>query len=141
MHTDNAAVETTLQLDAPDSLIFNGTRFLKRSPATPVTLEAKHPLHGIANDLLSKLNARAPQPEDANHVMRMLNSSDPHETWQLVQLSDKPVMSATQVVKGFDASRAKGYRLLFTRDYRESANMVQQAVLPPNEIPFRLRTE
>ncbi len=139
--TGNAEVEATLQLDAPDGLIFNGTRFLKRSPATPVTLDGKHPLHRIVNDILSKLNASAPQPEDANHVMRMLNTSDPHETWQLVQLSDKPAMSATQVVNRFDASRATGYRLLFTRDDRESANTMQQAVLLPSEQPFRLRTE
>ncbi len=139
--TNNSVVEATLQYDTPDTLILDGTRFLKRSVATPVALDAKHPLHGIAKDVLSKLNVSASLPENANDIMRMLNTRSPLETWQLVQLSDKPAMSATQGVDRFDATKATGYRLLFSRDYYESADTMQQAVLKPTALPFRVRTE
>ncbi len=138
---DNADVEATMQFDTPDALILDGTRFLKRSAATPVALAANHPLHSIAKDVLAKLNASAPRVGAANNVLPMPSASSPNEIWQFVQLRDKPSLTATKLVDPFDASKSSGYRLVFARDYHESANTMQQAVQAPSEIPFRVRTE
>ncbi len=122
--SDNSETEAKLQILASDVLVWNGNRFHKRLAAIPVTLSANHPLSAVVGELLAERNANSP-----------------NESWQLVEVSDKPEVKTPQILNNSDASKAGVYHLLLARDYRESANTMQQFAAVPNEEKFRIRTE
>jgi hypothetical protein len=92
-----------------------------------VKIDANHPLHELAKELMAMLNAGT--------------SAEPSAAWHVLQFNDTPAIKVVQAASGFDASKATSYRLLLARDYQEFANTMQQLATLATERPFRLRTE